>query len=153
MENTHGGKREGAGRKPKADEVKAFSLASPHVEDAFRIIAEIMIDETKRPVHCTDAKREVMYVKDEDKWEKENESKQKIRKAIKHVAHKNSKMLKEFKTKHPDCDKSESKFSDQYNKLVIEALGGKGDNDLEKEDKIIKNIAKEVVIDKHGELI
>ena len=49
MENTHGGKREGAGRKPKADEVKAFSLASPHVEDAFRVIAEIKIDETKRP--------------------------------------------------------------------------------------------------------
>jgi hypothetical protein len=126
-----------------------------YVEGISSIIVKNLnsLDETKRPVHCTDAKREVMYVKDEDKWEKENESKQKIRKAIKHVAHKNSKMLKEFKTKHPDCDKSESKFSDQYNKLVIEALGGKGDNDLEKEDKIIKNIAKEVVIDKHGELI
>jgi hypothetical protein len=126
-----------------------------YIEGISNIIVKNLnsLDETKRPVHCTDAKREVMYVKDEDKWEKENESKQKIRKAIKHVAHKNSKMLKEFKTKHPDCEKSESKFSDQYNKLVIEALGGKGDNDLEKEDKIIKNIAKEVVIDKHGELI
>ena len=51
------------------------------------------LDETKRPVHCTDSKREVMYVKDEDKWEKENETKVKLRKAIKHVAHKNSKML------------------------------------------------------------
>jgi hypothetical protein len=125
-----------------------------YVEGISNIIVKNLnsLDETKRPVHCTDAKREVMYVKDEDKWEKENESKQKIRKAIKHVAHKNSKMLKDFKTKHPDCDKSESKFSDQYNKLVIEALGGKGDNDLEKEDKIIKNIAKEVVIDKHSDL-
>jgi len=125
-----------------------------YVEGISNIIVKNLnsLDETKRPVHCTDAKREVMYVKDEDKWEKENESKQKIRKAIKHVAHKNSKMLKEFKIKHPDCEKSESKFSDQYNKLVIEALGGKGDNDLEKEDKIIKNIAKEVVIDKHGDL-
>ena len=125
-----------------------------YVEGISNIIVKNLnsLDETKRPVHCTDAKREVMYVKDEDKWEKENESKQKIRKAIKHVAHKNSKMLKDFKTKHPDCEKSESKFSDQYNKLVIEALGGKGDNDLEKEDKIIKNIAKEVVIDKHGDL-
>jgi hypothetical protein len=125
-----------------------------YVEGISNIIVKNLnsLDETKRPVHCTDAKREVMYVKDEDKWEKENECKQKIRKAIKHVAHKNSKMLKEFKIKHPDCDKSESKFSDQYNKLVIEALGGKGDNDLEKEDKIIKNIAKEVVIDKHGDL-
>jgi hypothetical protein len=105
------------------------------------------LDETKRPVHCTDSKREVMYVKDEDKWEKENETKVKLRKAIKHVAHKNSKMLSEFRVKNPDCLKSTSKVSDQYNKLVFEALGGKGDNDLEKEDKIIKNIAKEVTID------
>ena len=120
-----------------------------YVEGISNIIVKNLnsLDETKRPVHCTDAKREVMYVKDENKWEKENENKNKLRKAIKHVAHKNSKMLKDFKTKHPDCDKSESKFSDQYNKLVIEALGGKGDNDLEKEDKIIKNIAKQVTID------
>jgi len=106
------------------------------------------LDETKRPVHCTDAKREVMYVKDEDKWEKENEEKKKMRKVIKHVVHKNSKLLKEYKEKHPDCEKSNSKYSDQYDKLIIEAMGGKGDNDVEKEDKIIKNIAKTVTIDK-----
>jgi len=106
------------------------------------------LDESKRPVHCTDSKREVMYVKDENKWEKENETNVKLRKAIKNVAHKNSKMLSEFRKKHPDCLKSKSKVSDQYNKLVFEALGGKGDNDAEKEDKIIKNIAKEVTIDK-----
>ena len=107
-----------------------------------------LLDENKRPVHCTDSKREVMYVKDENKWEKENDTKVKLRKAIKKVAHKNSKMLSEFRTQHPDCLKSTSKVSDQYNKLVFEALGGKGDNDSEKEDKIIKNIAKEVTIDK-----
>jgi len=120
-----------------------------YVEGISSIIVKNLnsLDETKRPVHCTDAKREVMYVKDEDKWEKENEDKQKLRKVIKHVAHKNSKMLKEYKTKYPDCDKSESKYSDKYDKLIIEAMGGKGDNDLEKEDKIIKNIAKEVTID------
>ena len=121
-----------------------------YVEGISNIIVKNLnsLDETKRPVHCTDAKREVLYVKDEDKWEKENNDKQKIRKVIKEVAYKNSKMLKEFKSKHPDCDKSESRFSDQYNKLIIEAMGGKGDNDLEKEDKIIKNIAKEVTIEK-----
>ena len=106
------------------------------------------LDVTQRPIHCTDKKREILYVKDEDKWEKENESKQKIRKAIKKVAHKNTKMLKAFRDKHPDCGKSDSKYSDQYNKLVIEAMGGRGDNDLEKEDKIIKNIAKNMVIEK-----
>ena len=108
------------------------------------------LDETKRPVHCTDSKREVMYVKDEDKWEKENENKQKMRKVIKHVTHKNSKLLKEFKTKYPGCEKSESRFSDKYDKLIIEAMGGKGDNDVEKEDKIIRNIAKTVTIEKYN---
>jgi hypothetical protein len=106
------------------------------------------LDETMRPIHCTDSKREVMYVKDDNKWEKENDNKQKIRKAIKYVAHKNTKLLPEFRAKYPNCDKSSSKLSDKYDKLVIEAFGGKGDNDAEKEDKIIRNIAKEVSIDK-----
>ena len=121
-----------------------------YIEGISSIIVQNLnsLDETKRPVHCTDSKREVMYVKDEDKWEKENENKQKIRKVIKHIAHKNSKMLNEYKQKYPNCDKSDSKHSDQYNKLVIEVMGGKGDNDLEKENKIIKNIAKEVTVDK-----
>ena len=106
------------------------------------------MDIHKRPVHCSDSKREVMYIKDEDKWEKENEDKNKLRKAIKHIAQKNSKMIPEFKSKYPDCVHSDSIKSDQYNKLVIEAMGGRGDNDIEKEDKIIKKMAKELLIDK-----
>ena len=121
-----------------------------YVEGISNIIVKNLnsLDESKRPLHCTDSKREIMYIKDEDKWEKENETKVKLRKAIKHVAHKNSKMLSEFRVKNPDCLKSTSRVSDKYNKLVFEALGGKGDNDSEKEDKIIKNIAKEVTIEK-----
>ena len=120
------------------------------VEGISKIIVKNLnlLDENMRPVHCTDTKREVMYVKDDNKWEKENEDKQKLRKVIKHVTHKNSKLLKDFKTKYSGCEKSDSKYSDKYDKLIIEAMGGKGDNDLEKEDKIIKNIAKVVVIDK-----
>ena len=106
------------------------------------------LDVTQRPIHCTDNKREVLYIKDENKWEKEADEKDKIRKAIKRVAHKNIMMLPKFKEGHPDCLKSESKYSDQYNKLVIESFGGSGDNDIEKEDKIIKNIAKGVIIEK-----
>jgi hypothetical protein len=121
-----------------------------YVEGISNIIVKNLnlLDETKRPVHCTDSKREVMYVKDEDKWEKENETKMKLRKAIKKVAHQNSKMLSEFRVKHPDCLKSTSKVSDQYNKLVIEAMGGKGDDDDEKENKIIKKISDATIIDK-----
>ena len=120
------------------------------VEGISNIIVENLhsLDESKRPVHCTDFKREVMYVKDEDKWEKENENKQKIRKVIKKIAQKNTQLLTDFKAVYPDCATSESKQSDKYSKLVIEAMGGDGDNDLEKENKIIRNIAKEVIIEK-----
>jgi hypothetical protein len=106
------------------------------------------LDVTQRPVHCTDKKRDVLYVKDENKWEKEDEEKKKLRKAIKRVASKNQNLLPKFKEAHPDCSKASSKFSDQYNKIIVESCGGSGDNDLEKEDKIIKNIAKNVIIDK-----
>lgn len=106
------------------------------------------MDVHKRPVHCADKKREVIYIKDEDKWERDTDEKNKLRKVIKRVAIKNQNLLSKFKLEHPGCNYSESKYADQYSKLVIEAMGGVGDNDIEKEDKIIKNIAKEVVIDK-----
>jgi len=106
------------------------------------------LDIHKRPVHCADKKREVIYIKDEDKWEKENEQKFRLRKAIKRVAFKNEKLLPKYKELHPDCNYSDSKFSDQYSKLVIEAMGGVGNDDIEKEDKIIRKIAKEVIINK-----
>jgi hypothetical protein len=102
------------------------------------------MDIHKRPVHCADKKREVIYIKDENKWEIENEEKNKLRKAIKRVALKNEKLLPKYKELHPGCNYSDSKYSDQYSKLVIEAMGG----DTNKEDKIIRKIAKEVIIDK-----
>ena len=106
------------------------------------------LDVTERPIHCTDKKREVVYIKDENKWEKEDENKNKLRKLIKKITYKNEKLLPLFKEKYPGYMNSESKYSDQYSKIVIEAMGGMGDNNIEKEDKIIRNIAKEVVIDK-----
>jgi len=103
---------------------------------------------TQRPVHCTDKKRETMYIKNEDKWEKEDDNKTKLRKAIKSVANKNIKLLPQFREKNPEYKDSSSKMSDKYDKLVIEAMGGAGDNDIEKEDKIIHNISKCVILDK-----
>jgi hypothetical protein len=121
-----------------------------YVEGISNIITNNLkaLDVTQRPVHCTDKKREVLYIKDENKWEKENETKPKIRKAIKYIAHKNSKLIPFFKEKYPDCGKSRSIHSDKFNKIVIEAMGGPGDDDMEKEDKIIANISKNVIIDK-----
>ena len=102
------------------------------------------LDITQRPIHCTDKKRETLYIKDEDKWEKENDEKKKIRKVIKKVANKNIRLLQKFKEVHPDCGKSTSKFSDQYNKIIIESM----DTDKANEDKIIKNISQNVTVDK-----
>ena len=105
------------------------------------------LDVTQRPVHCTDKKRETMYIKDQDKWEKDEE-KLKLHKVVRKVACKNQNLIPKFKEMHPDCGKYHSKFSDQYNKIVVESMGGSGDNDFEKEEKIIKNISKQVFIDK-----
>jgi hypothetical protein len=102
----------------------------------------------KRPVHCTDQKREVMYVKEDNIWEKEDEANKKLRKAIRTIAHKNICMFKAFREKYPDCEEYDSKKNSQYNTIVYEAMGGKGDNDYEKDTKIIKKIAKVVGIDK-----
>jgi hypothetical protein len=103
---------------------------------------------TDRPMHCTDVKRETLYIKDEDKWDKESDGNPKMKKAIKHIARKNAMNLKDFKEKHPDCTKADSKHSDTYNKLLVEAMGGKGENDAIKEDKIIKKVTKEIIVDK-----
>jgi hypothetical protein len=123
-----------------------------YVEGISNIIVKNLkaLDINKRPVHCTDKKREVMYVKDENKWEKENDDNKKIRKMIKYIASKNQRMLPKFKEAHPDCIKSISRFSDKYNKILVESMGGSGDNDLEKEDKIIRNISKNIIVDKEA---
>jgi hypothetical protein len=104
------------------------------------------LDIHKRPVHCADLKREVMYVKDEDQWNKEADN-NKIRRAIKCIAQKNTKNLVLFKQKHPDCLQGDSRSSDQYNKLMREAFGGGSDDDAN-ENKIISRMSKEVTIDR-----
>jgi dGTP triphosphohydrolase len=106
------------------------------------------MDVTLRPVHCTDKKRETMYIKDEDKWEKEDVNKVKLHKMVRKVANKNIHLIQDFKDKYPDCIKSTSRHSDKYNKIIVESMGGTGDNEHEKEEKIIKKVAKEVLIDK-----
>ena len=111
------------------------------------------LDVTQRPVHCADNKREVLYIKDDNKWEKEDDKKKKLRKAIKRVATKNLCLIPKFKEAYPDCNRASSKYSDQYNKIIVEACGGSGDNDTEKEDKIISKIAKEVTINKRMEIL
>ena len=121
-----------------------------YVEGISNIIVKNLkaLDVTERPIHCADKKREVIYIKDDDKWEREDPDKKKIKKVINKVAFKNQRLLPKFKEAHPGCNMAESQYSDQYSKIVVEAMGGAGNNDEEKADKIIRNIAKEVTIDK-----
>ena len=121
-----------------------------YVEGISNIIIKKLnaLDVTERPIHCTDKKRETMYIKDEDKWEKEDEKKIKLHKMVRKVANKNIDLISDFKTLYPDWKKSTSKVSDQFNKIIIESMGGPGDNEYENEEKIIKKVAKEVLVDK-----
>ena len=89
-----------------------------------------------------------MYVKDENKWEKEDDTNKKVRRAIKYIANKNINLMDAYKALHPDCQKSHSVYSDSYNKFVIEALGGSGNEDCDNEDKIISRLSKVVTIEK-----
>ena len=122
-----------------------------YVEGISNIIIKNLnaLDVTKRPVHCTDPKRETIYIKDGGVWEKDDDDNKKLRKMIKSVAFRNSKNTRLFKEKYPDCNNGNSKYSDIYNKIVIESMGGGSKcNDADSENKIMKNIAKMMTIDK-----
>jgi hypothetical protein len=115
-----------------------------YVEGISKIIVKNLnnLDETVRPVHCTDKKRETMYIKDQGQWEKEDENKTRLKKAINKIADKNIKLLPQFREKYPEYGNSYSKISDVYNKMVIEVM----ETDNNKKDKIIKNISKAATI-------
>ena len=107
------------------------------------------LDVFKRPIHCSDLKREVLYVKDKDSWEKDNEDKKKMKTAIKYVAAKNFKQINHWKEENPESNDTETKKHLDYHNIVINSMGGSTNEEDEKNyNKIIKNIAKEVIIEK-----
>jgi hypothetical protein len=109
------------------------------------------LDIFKRPIHCSDLKREVLYVKDKDAWEKENSENLKIKHAIKVIESKNVKQLPHWKEENPESDDYDSKKHMEYHNIIIESMGGSTtEDDNKKHEKIIRNIAKEVVIDKNS---
>jgi hypothetical protein len=123
-----------------------------YVEGISNIIIKSLnaLDVEKRPVHCSDVKREIIYVKDDDEWQKERDDKKRIRSVISSVVSKNLGLLPEFQKKYPDYLKPDSKKSDEYNQIIMETMGGLPGNGEKNKEKIIRNIAKKVVIDKVG---
>jgi hypothetical protein len=107
------------------------------------------LDIYKRPIHCSDIKREVLYVKDENKWEKDNLEKHKLRKAIHHIGNKNIKQIPEWVKQNPNCKNSDSKKNEEYLKMICNSMCGIDKNESETNmNKIISNVVKEVVIEK-----
>ena len=102
------------------------------------------LDVCKRPIHCSDLKRETIYIKDNDAWEKENDDKKKLTRAIKHISIRNAKQVGQWTKENKGYDDSSSKKSDKYLKIVSEANGG----EPEEINKIISNISSKVTIDK-----
>jgi hypothetical protein len=102
-----------------------------------------------RPIHCSDAKREILYIKDNNEWKKENENKEKMKHMIKQIANKNIKNITEWIKENPSCVQHDSKQNDKYLKIVSNSMSG--DSDLQQQtniSKIISKVAKQVIIQK-----
>lgn len=109
------------------------------------------LDIHERPLHCTDIKRETVYIKDKDVWEKESTEKSTLKQVVKKIARKNLQQLPAWQEQHPEFTKSDTPENNEYMKISLNALGAYSKEEEEKDiDKIMKNVLKEVVIEKKG---
>ena len=99
---------------------------------------------TKRPLHCTDLKRETLYIKDNDEWHKD-ETKNELKSSINTVANKNISNTSKWLDKYPEHTDADSKDFEKYVKMTNNSMGTGDDGEV---NKITKNIMKEVIIDK-----
>jgi hypothetical protein len=143
-----------------SDFIKSLSLQISDLENTGKLgyvegISKIFvnglkdIDIYKRPLHCCDAKREIIYIKDEDKWEKEKDEKVKLKTAIKQITNKNIHQLSYWIEKNPECKDYSSSKNDEYLQIISNSMCGLSMEEINTNiDKIIHNVSKEVVIDK-----
>ena len=120
-----------------------------YVEGISKIFVKALkkLDVYKRPVHCSDLKREILYVKDFNKWEKEVKENTKIKEVIAHITNKNIKQIPKWVEKNPNYKDINSIENDEYLKLINNSMTGIDYNETENNlNKIITNIAKEVLL-------
>ncbi len=123
-----------------------------YVEGVSRIMNKNLkeLDINKRPIHCSDLKREVLYIKNDDQWTKEDDAKPILKKAIKQVAFENIKLISDWRNKYPGCMDSESRKNDLYLKIVGNAMSGlTTEEQISNIDKIVSRVAKEAVINRN----
>jgi hypothetical protein len=121
------------------------------VEGITKIIINSLdgVDTTKRPMHCTDSKRETLYIKNDNVWEKEDDKKTKFRSVVNQVANKNLQQLNRWKDEHPDCINLDTQDNIDFRKYYRAALGGGTNEEDEKFfEKIKRNVLKEIVVNK-----
>jgi hypothetical protein len=138
--------------KVKMNEVEDVG-ALGYAEGIGRIFVRALneLDVYQRPIHCSDLKRETLYVKDENGWEKEEETTPKVKKSIRHLAHQNVKAISEWKEKNSSWQKRHSQTEAQYYKITGNSMGACEPEGNEKNyNKIIRKVAKEVTIDKNN---
>ena len=118
-------------------------------------ISRIFIKELKNmeieklPIHCTDLKRETLYIKDNDKWEKENDEKRRFKWAINRIAQLNLNQLQNWQLAYPESIVNNTPANEKFTELALVALGGRGEEQENKfREKIMKNVLKEVLLDK-----
>jgi hypothetical protein len=136
--------------KPSLEDLEYFGKKG-YVEGVSNIILEKLksMETSYRPIHCSDLKREVLYIKDNDVWEKEDEDKVVLTKTIKTIANENIKNINTWKKQHPGCTESDSKQNNLWLNIVSNSMCGITEEESSKNiEKIISNVAKEVVIKK-----
>ena len=112
------------------------------------------LDTEKLPIHCTDFKRETVYIKDNDIWEKENDEKKRVKWAIDKIAKLNYNQIQQWQEKFPECRENNTPANEYFFKLAKVALGGYGEEEQDKfREKIMKNVLKEVVLDKQCQVL
>ena len=105
------------------------------------------LDATKRPIHCSDLKREIIHIKDNDTWEQDNANRDKLRKAISDISNKNIMLLDDWQKENPGYDRYDSKKNDIYLKIMVESMGPDGNEASDKAfRKIIKRVATSTII-------
>jgi hypothetical protein len=105
------------------------------------------MDVIRRPLHCTDVKRETLYIKDNDTWEKETDEKKKLNWVVNRIAQLNLNQIQQWQKQYPDCVKNNTPANEKFTELALVALGGRGEDEILKfNDKIMKNVLKEVIL-------
>jgi len=107
------------------------------------------MDITKRPIHCTDIKRETMYIKDKDEWSKDTEELTKLRKILNRVTMNNCRTVPKWKSAHPDCEIMETRNNEFCYKMMRLMLGDVEDAQIKLDNKIIKTMSKELYVNKN----